>query len=73
MSKDKVIRPLGDILLDLEPLILEMVEKHDLQWGDILNLIYGYLEVHCPGAREEYIKGGHPRFYYGPKKKKRKK
>ena len=64
------MRPMGEILLELEPLILEMVEDHDSQWGDVLNLVRGYLEVHCPGAQEEYTKGGHPEFYYGPKRKR---
>lgn len=66
--KKKKLRPIGDIMLDVEPLMLEMAYDHDLQWGDILNLIHGYLEVHCPEAQERYIKGGHPHFYYGPKK-----
>lgn len=63
-------RPLGDIMLDLEPLLLEMVESHDLQYGDILNLVYGYLEVHAPDAKEVYVRGGSPEFYYGPKRRK---
>lgn len=62
----KKVRPLGEILLDLEPLIQEMTDVHDLQWGDVLNLIYGYLEVHCPASCEEYTTGGSPVFYYGP-------
>ena len=60
------LRRLGDIMLDMEPLILEMCNDHDLQWYEILNLVRGYLEVHCPGAREEYTAGGNPIFYYGP-------
>ena len=60
------MRPMGDILLDLEELINEMTDDHDLQWGDVLNLMYGYLLVHRPDAREEYTEGGHPKFYYGP-------
>lgn len=59
------LRPLGDILLDIEPLLLEMVEDHDLQWGDVLNLVRGYLEVHCPEAQEEYTDGTKPEFFYG--------
>lgn len=59
-------RPMGDIMLDLENLVTEMVETHDLQWGDILSLVHGYLMVHNPGAREEYVEGGHPVYYYGP-------
>jgi hypothetical protein len=65
--KNKV-RPFGHVLLDLEKIMLEMTDQHDLQWGDILNLVRGYLEVHCPEAREEYTAGGHPEFYYGPAK-----
>jgi len=60
------MRPLGDIMHDLEALATEMVDDHDLQWGDILNLIYGYLVVHRPDAQEEYEEGGHPVFFYGP-------
>jgi hypothetical protein len=51
----------------MEPLLLELID-HELQHGDILNLIRGYLEIHCPGAREEYDEGGNPEFYYGPKR-----
>lgn len=65
-ASSQKLRPMGDILLDMEPLILEMCNDHDLQWSDVLNLVKGYLEVHCPGAREEYTAGGHPQFYYGP-------
>jgi hypothetical protein len=65
MGKKKT-RSVGEIVLELEPLILELVDQ-DLEWGDILNIIRGYLEVHCPGAQEEYLDGSHPVFYYGPK------
>lgn len=61
------MRPLGNIMLDMEKLIEEMTDDHDLQYGDILNLVFGYLEVHCPHAKEEYTDGGNPIFYYGPK------
>lgn len=64
MSKRKC-RPLGKVTADLEPLLLEMVD-HDLQHGEILNLVRGYLEIHAPGAREAYEDGGHPVFWYGP-------
>lgn len=64
MSKPKT-RPLGNILLDLELLLDEMVDCHELQWGDILNLVRGHLEVHRPDAQEEYVSGGNPKFYYG--------
>lgn len=66
MAKKK-LRPLGHTLLDLENLLLEMCVDHDMQWGDVLNLVRGYLEVHVPSAQEEYVDGGNPVFFYGPK------
>lgn len=68
MRRKRKIRPVGSVLLDMEKLILEMTEDHELQWGDVLNLVRGYLEVHCPGAQEQYDAGGVPEFYYGPPK-----
>lgn len=62
------LRPLGDITLDMELLIEELVDGHDLQWGEILGLTYSYLMIHYPNAREEYLDGSHPEFYYGEKK-----
>lgn len=56
---------MGDILLEHE-VVMQKFIKQGLQWGDILNLARGYLEVHAPEAREEYTSGGHPVFYYGP-------
>ncbi len=53
---------------EVEDILTEMVDDHDLQWGDILNLIYGYMVVHLPGAQEEYEEGGSPKFYYGEQK-----
>ena len=66
MAKNK-LRPLGDITNDLEQVILEMTMDHELQWGEVLNLVRGYMEIHCPGAQETYTEdGSHPVFYYGP-------
>lgn len=59
------MRKMGDITFDLEEIIQELVYKHDLQWGEILSLVHGYLMVHCPDAREEYEDGSHPKYYYG--------
>ncbi len=61
----KKLPKMGDVLLEHERIIQMMVD-HGLQWGDILNLTRGYLEVHCPGAQEKYVAGGSPVFYYGP-------
>lgn len=63
----KKLRPLGDITQDLEPLLLEMAVDHDLQHGEILNIIRGYLEIHVPGQKEQYTDGTRPVFYYGHK------
>ncbi len=62
MSK---VRRLGDVTQDLEPLLLEMAVNHDLQHGEILNIIRGYLEIHVPSQRESYTDGTHPIFFYG--------
>jgi hypothetical protein len=69
MTKKK--ETMGDILLEHEVVLLKMV-KQGLQWGDILNLTRGYLEVHAPDAREQYTAGGNPIFYYGPESDLRK-
>jgi hypothetical protein len=58
-------RKLGEILLEMEPLILEAMETHDLQYSDFLGIIYNYLTVHYPGGMEEYEDGSRPEFYYG--------
>lgn len=67
--KTKQLRPLGDIMLDMEPLLIEMVDGHDLQWAEVLNLVRGYLEVHLPSGQEEYTDGTRPVFFYGPERK----
>lgn len=61
-------RTIGDEMLELEPILDRMVIKHGLQVGDILNLIFGQLQVHNPGAFEEYLDGSKPKMYYGPEK-----
>ena len=58
---------LGDRLLELEEVIDKMIDENDLQWGDVLNLVHGHLQVHRPDAQEDYVAGGSPVFFYGPK------
>ena len=67
MTKRKKLRPVGDILLDLEVLLEELVDQ-GLQLGDILALVNTWTTVHAPEAIEEYLDGSHPIFHYGPKK-----
>lgn len=61
----KRIRPTGKILLDMEPLLEELIDSHDLQWYDVLVLIWGWLMIHRPFAQEEYVDGTKPLFFYG--------
>lgn len=69
-KKINAIRPLGNITLELEKLLSEMIEDHDLQWGEILGLVHTWLQIHAPEAKEEYCdNGSNPIFYYGPVKK----
>lgn len=66
--KKKKIRPLGEILLDIEPLILEAAEDHDLQHGDFYGILHAYLDVHLPDNKEVYTEdGSSPVFFYGHK------
>lgn len=62
--KKKKIRPLGKILLDIEPYILEMAD-HELQWSDFHGLLHLYLKTHLPFHKEEYTDGTEPEFFYG--------
>lgn len=65
MKKPK--RKFGNILLDLEEILDEMIDEHEVQMGDVLNLVRGHLEIHRPDCIEEYIDGTNPKFFYGPK------
>jgi len=59
-SKKSKFRPMGDVLLDMEPLMDEFCDA-GLQWGDVLM-------VHRPDAKEKYLDdSSSPVFYYGPK------
>ena len=65
------MRPLGDITLDMEVLLNEIIDDHDLQLGEILALIKVWVEIHAPGAIEEYEDGSNPVYYYGHKELKK--
>lgn len=63
------LRPMGDIMLDMEKLLFEMGVDHDMQWNEILGLVHSWLKVHLPSQQEVYEDGGEsPEFYYGPKR-----
>ena len=50
----------------MKQVLCEMIDDHEMQWGEILNIIRGYLEIHRPDAQEQYMDGTNPLFYYGP-------
>lgn len=62
----KRIRKIGDVMLDMEPLLLEMVDS-ELQLGEILALVKAYVEIHARESIEEYEDGTSPVYYYGHK------
>ena len=77
MSKKK-LRKVGDIMLDMEELLLELHEGHDMQHGEVIYLINGWQKIHVPEQIEEYEDGSNPVLrdiagvpYYGPKPKKK--
>ncbi len=61
-----MLRKVGNIMLDMEKLLIELHEKHDLQHGEVLFLIHGWQKVHAPDHLETYQDDTHPIFYYGP-------
>jgi hypothetical protein len=61
----KKIQPLGDLTQELEDVIAKFMDQHDLQHGEMEDIVMGYLERHYPGAREEYTDGTVPVRYYG--------
>lgn len=68
-EEKKQLRPMGGITLDMEKLLVEMTEDHDLQWGEVLGLVHTWLQIHAPQAQEEYTDGSEsPIYYYGPKR-----
>ena len=71
-SKKVKIRPMSDIMFDVEDIVTEMIETHDLQHGEVLSLVKGYLDVHFPESIEEYEDGSNPVYYYGHKKSAKK-
>jgi hypothetical protein len=77
MTSKKVLRPVGDIMMDMESLLFELHIDHDMQHGEVLSLIYGWQKIHVPNQIETYeADGSHPvleNTNYGPKKKRKKK
>jgi len=64
------MRPLGKITDDMEKLLYELVDDHEMQAHEVLHLIYGWIQCHYPDAIENYIEGGQPVLFYGPQESK---
>lgn len=62
------MRRVGDITLDMEQLLEELIDDHDLQMGEVLALVKAWLEIHRPDCIETYLDNTHPVYYYGPKR-----
>jgi hypothetical protein len=69
----RALRRVGDIMIDMEKLLLELHVDHDLQHGEVLYLINGWQKLHVPDQVEEYEDDDshpclHPAFesIYGP-------
>lgn len=77
-KKKKQIRPLGDIMLDLEPYLFEMHLDHDLQTQELVGLIWTWSTTHFAKQIPKYddvtlipalyVKDG-PHMVIGPVKK----
>lgn len=60
------MRPVGDILLEMEPLLFELTETHQLQLGEMLCLFERWARIHYPGCVEQYQDDTEPVSFYGP-------
>ena len=58
------IRPMVEVLLQMECLLDEMVLDHGLQWGDVLALIHSHLQIHLPSGQEKFEDDSSPTYTY---------
>lgn len=64
------LRPLGKITTDLEPLLYELVEGHELQLHEVFGILHAWASVHYPNSIEIYLDNSSPVLKgvnYGPK------
>lgn len=66
------LRKVGDIMMDMEKLLIELHEDHDMQHYEVLYLVNGYQKVHFPEQIETYLDNTNP-VLYGPKLNKKRK
>lgn len=63
----KKLRPLGQISDDMEPLLEEMVDRHEMQAQEVLHNILSWLSAHRPHCFPEYEDGSELIVFIGPK------
>lgn len=56
--------PVNKLLSRMNQPIVALVCGNGLSRGEVLNIVFHYLEVHCPENQEKYVGGGSPVFYY---------
>jgi len=56
----KNIRPVGDIMIDMEKLLYELHIDHDMQHGEVIYGINGWQKIHVPDQMEPYDDGTKP-------------
>ena len=61
---NKKIRPIGEIMFDVEDILDEMCVSHQMQWHEVLGLIYASLQLHYKESQEEFLDGSKPVFKY---------
>lgn len=68
-KKTRKLRPLGEVLLDIEPLYRELMIGHKLQRSDLLGLIFQYDQTHglTDDVVETYTDGTKAVTYHGHK------
>lgn len=54
-SKKPKIRACGAVTCDMEPLLEELVDDHELQAHEIVGLIFNWIAVHRPDAIERQL------------------
>jgi len=66
-KRKKRLRPVGDVMMDMEKLLLELHIDHDMQHGEVLYLINGWQKIHVPDQVETYVSDGSHPVLYGSK------
>lgn len=56
----------GDLLLQLERVLEQMIDYHEVQRYDVLGAVDYWVRVHRPDAVEEYLDGSIPDLFRTP-------